>query len=206
MNKIVRSFAVVVLAMVSMGTFAQNPSTKFEVGIVSNNSSVSSSPVSGFSADGNVGFAAKFIVSNIPNLNENVEAVVGMSFQSMNLGLAGRDMGEIDSKTFTGGVRYRFTNEQIQPYVGVGVHYTSLNGSLANNTVDVNQKGSGFGTYLEVGIRGILPKNEFVDYVNVGVQHFSKTPFVLETSVGSAKISDVNLGATRFGISIGKSF
>lgn len=206
MNKFVRSFTVAVLAMVSLGAFAQSPSSKFEVGIVSNNSSVSSSPVSGFSADGNVGFAAKFIVSNIPNLNENVEAVVGMSFQSMNLGLAGCDLGEIDSKTFMGGVRYRFSNDDIQPYVGAGVHYTSMNGSLANNTVDVNQKGSGFGTYLEAGVRAMLPKNEFVDYVNVGVQHFSKTPFILETSVGAAKVSDVKTGANRFGLSIGKSF
>ncbi len=206
MKNIVRSFAVAVLVMVSLGTFAQSPSSKFEVGVVSNNSSVSSSPVSGFSANGNVGFAAKFVVSNIPNLHENIEGVVGMSFQSVDLGLAGRDLGEIDSKSFTGGVRYRFTNDQFQPYVGAGVHYTSLNGNLANNTVDVKQKGSGFGTYIEAGIRGELPKNEFVDYVNVGVQHFSKTPFVLETSVGSAKISDMNLGATRFSISIGKSF
>lgn len=204
MKNVVRNFAVSLLALVSLGASAQI--ANLEVGAFSNNASVSSSPVSGFSADGNVGFSAKLMVSHIPNLHENIELVGGVSFQSMNLRLTGRDLGEIDSKSFMGGVRYRFTNDQIQPYVGAGVQYTSLNGSLANNTVDVNKKGSGFGTYFEAGIRAMLPRNEFVDYVNVGVEHFSKTPFVLETSIGAAKISDMKTGTNRFGISIGKSF
>lgn len=206
MNKIVCSLVVFILTTMSFSVSAQEASKRIEIGVFSNNASVSSNPVTGFSASGRTGFSAKFIVSNIPNLDKNIEAVIGASFQTTKLGLTGTDLGNVDSNTFMGGVRYRFSDEKIQPYVGLGVHFTSLEGSLANNTIRVNQPGSGYGTYLEAGVRGIFPKNDFLDHWSVGVQQFSKTPFILETSVGSAKISDVSTGSTRFGISIGKSF
>ncbi len=207
MSAIIRVFLSSILFFMSLGAFAQDVTKRFELGVFSDGISVSSNPVTGFSGSGKMGFSGKFIVGNIPNLHENIEAVIGGSMSGVKLGLAGTGLGDVDSQVFMGGVRYRFSNEQIQPYVGLGVHFTSLDGSsLANNTVRVNQAGSGFGTYFEAGVRAVLPKNDFIDFVSVGVQQFSKTPFILETTVGAAKISDVSTGTTRFGISIGKSF
>ncbi|MCF7844030.1 outer membrane beta-barrel protein [Candidatus Gracilibacteria bacterium] len=207
MSKIARSFIVVLSILVtSFSTFAEEVTKKFEIGTFSNNSSVSSSPVSGFSANGRLGLSAKFIVSNLPNFDRNVEAVIGASFGSTKLGLAGTNLGNVDSDTIAGGIRYRFSNDQVQPYVGVGVHFTSLDGSLANNTLRVSQPKSGLGTYLEAGIRGTFPKNDFWNgYWNLGVQSVSKTPFSLMTTAG-AKMSDVSTGETRFEISIGGNF
>ena len=207
MNKIVRSLAIFIMATLALSAYAQEVSKRLEVGAFSNSTSVSSSPVTGFSASGRMGFSAKFVVSNIPNLQENVDAVIGVSTHATRLSLTGTSLGNVDSQTFMGGVRYRFNNtEQFQPYVGLGVHFTSLDGTLANNTIHVNQSGSGFGTYFEAGVRGILPKNDFIDYVNIGVQQFSKVPFILETNIGAAKISDVSTGSTQFAVSIGKRF
>lgn len=206
MKNVFRNTTVFLIFFASFGAFADEVAKSLEVGIFTNSASVSSSPVNGFSASGNAGFGAKLILSNIPEMPKNMDLVFGFSTSSVNLKLTGVDLGNMDQNMFTGGVRYRFSDEQFQPYVGISASYT-LNGedSLANNTLKANQKNGGLGVMFEVGVKALV-KTEFIDYVNFGVEHRGKQKYSLVTTFGGARMSDIELNSTKVMLSIGKNF
>ena len=206
MKSFITGLTALLSLFLSFGAFAQEKS--FEVGAFSNSASISSNPVSGFSASGKVGFGANLVVSKIPQLPENLDVLVGFSNSTTNLKLTGVNLGNVDTNTFSGGLRYNFPADQrFKPYIGMKLRYSTIEGNLANNTIAVrSSSGSSFGTMFEAGVIVPIGKNFFIDYVKVGMEYFPRQNFILETSASGAKFSDVGLGTTKFGISIDKNF
>lgn len=204
MKKIFGGIVFAVMVVGSSALFAQNKSV--EVGVFGQSVSVKSSPVSGFDAKGNAGLDVKVVISPPTSSGTGgFDVVLGASSQSADIKLAGTALGKIDSETLLGGVRYRFTNgEYFQPYVGAGIHYTWMEGNLANNTARIVEKKNGLGETVELGVQ-IPLKTSFVDSVGFGVQHYFNPKQVMVTNAG-AKISDLNLDSTRYTFSVGKKF
>ena len=210
MNKFISIVVTAFLTLVSFATFAQNTGMWGQLSGNSLGGGVSSTPVSGFSTPRGLGLG--LIIGGEIKYDgfEGVSWFGGFDQSSRRLHLTGRNLGDVDSTTFSGGVQYRFEGSgAFKPFVRGGINYTTFDGgSLGNNTLRIEDSGN-LGAKAEIAGMFLLDKTNLKnDIINTAGFSFGKgwhKKVELKTNAG-ARVSDLNFDGTYFKVWVGKSW
>lgn len=173
-----------------------------EFGFFSGEVLSSASPISDIGVSADIGRGVKFIGPIV----EHIDFTLGYAERSYDLSMGSVALGKIDSTVFSSTVRFRFNlGKYVRPHVGWGVHYTSFGEAvLADGSVKLNAA-SGVGPLAEFGVAFPFGGGFYVD-ANLSQHIWVAKGVRLETSVGHALLTEVNINPYWMGISIGKSF
>lgn len=193
------SLLIAVQARAEGGTERKNG---VQVGFLSGSVASSSSPITDIGVSTNDGKEVRFV----HHFLKDFDASLGYSQSSYNLSMDGADLGKIDSATFSSTARFRFEIWKLRPYVGWGVHYTSIDKALLADGSLKTSAASGFGPIAEWGIAVHVGGGFYVD-LNTSQYFWSANGIRFETNTGNALISEISISNPHWtGISIGKSF
>ena len=209
MNKFISIVVSAFLTLVSFATFAQNTGMWGQLSGNSLGGGVSSTPVSGFSTPRGLGLG--LIIGGEVKYNnlEGVSWFGGFDENTRKLHLTGRNLGDVDSTTFSGGLQYRFEGSgAFKPFVRGGINYTTFEGSLGNNTLRIEDSGN-LGAKAEIAGMFLLDKTNLKnDIINTAGFSFGKDwhkKVELRTNAG-ASVSKLNFDGTYFKVWVGKSW
>jgi outer membrane protein W len=177
-----------------------------QIGVSADSVSSSSSPVTGANVDskGQPGVDVR-VIGEVPNV-KNVEWTAGVAYAKKDLSLAGTSLGGgPDTTTILGTVRYRFdADPHFKPYIGAGLHSTSMSGASFNGLNSGSATISG--GLLELGAR--MPFKDSNLYVDLNLsKKYGQTNIPITTTIGAVPVTNVTVdGATAFAMSLGWSF
>ncbi len=210
MNRIIGSIVSIFLTFISFATFAQNTGMWGQLSGNSLSGGVSSTPVSGFSTPRGLGLGLIIGGEIKHNDFEGVSWFGGFDQNNRKLNLTGRNLGDVSSTTFSGGLQLRFEGSEVfKPYIRGGINYTTFDGdSLGNNTLRINDNGN-LGAKAEIGGMFLLDKtsfkNDIIDQVGLNIGKDWHKNVVLESTAG-AKVSNLRFDGSYFKVWVGKSW
>ena len=213
LKKFFHGMTIIMLVAIILSTHPASAQNTGMWGQLSGNSlggGVSSTPVSGFSTSRGLGLGLKIGGEIKYNDFEGVSWFGGLDQNSRRLHLTGRNLGDVDSTTFSGGLQYRFEGSgAFKPFVRGGINYTTFDGgSLGNNTLRIEDSGN-LGAKAEIGGMFLLDKTSLKnDIINTAGFSFGKDwhrKVELRTNAG-ARVSDLNFDGTYFKVWVGKSW
>lgn len=201
-----KKFMIAALAMILLATQARADGNGIEIGVMTGDASVSSSPITSVGLTAGAGVGARFVMP-IPG-QTNVEFTLGLSQRKYSMSMAGIDLGGgPDSTSVSATVRYRVdANEHFRPYVGAGLHNTSFDSSslMSGGLKMASANIAGF--VAEVGARMPFESGFYID-LNARQYLGSTGDLRLETSVGNALLTRVDIkNPTAVAVSVGKTF
>lgn len=213
LKKVFSGMTIIMLVAIILSTHPASAQNTGMWGELSGNSlggGVSSSPVSGFSTSRGLGLGLKIGGEIKYNGFEGVSWFGGFDQNSRRLHLTGRNLGDVSSTTFSGGLQLRFEgSDAFKPFVRGGINYTTFDGdSLGNNTLRINDNGN-LGAKAEIGGMFLLDKtsfkNDIIDQVGLSVGNDWHKKVELKTN-GGALVSNLTFGGPYIKVQVGKSW